>query len=176
MAQAQRRATGVIGEGIVAGLVGAAVVALWYLAYDFAHGMPLRTPTLLGGVLFRGAASAPDAAEPSLVLAYSAVHLATFALFGIGLAGLFALADREPMVLFGVFMLLCCLQVAFIVLLRALAEWAFEPIPWWSILVANLLATAGMLAVLLPRHRAAWRPWTGRRDPLDMPDPMTRRP
>lgn len=176
MPQSQRRTTGVIGEGIMAGLVGAVVVALWYLAYDFTHGMPLRTPTLLGGVLFEGAVSAPAAAQPSLVLAYSAVHLAAFTLFGIGLAGLFALADREPIVLFGVFMLLCCLQVAFVVLLRVLAEWALEPIPWWSILVANLLATAGMLAVLLPRHRAAWRPWTGRRDPLEMPDPVTRRP
>jgi hypothetical protein len=175
MARSQRRTTGVIGEGIVAGLVGAAVVALWYLAHDFAHGMPLRTPTLLGGILFEGLMSVPETPQPSLVLAYSAVHLAAFALFGIGLAGLFALADREPIVLFGVFMLLCCLQVAFVVLLRVLAEWALEPIPWWTILVANLLATAGMLAVLLPRHRAAWRPWTGRRDPLDMPDPLTRR-
>lgn len=176
MPQSQRRTSGVIGEGIVAGLVGAAVVALWYLAYDLAHGAPLRTPTLLGGVLFGGAVSAPESAQPALVLAYSAVHLVAFALFGTALAGLFALADREPVVLFGVFMLLCCLQVAFVFLLRVMAEWALEPIPWWSILAANLLATAGMLAVLLPRHRAAWRPWTGRRDPLDMPDPLTRRP
>lgn len=163
----QRRTTGVIGEGIVVGLIGAAVVALWFLAYDLAYGAPLRTPTLLGAVLFEGATSSPEGARTMLVLAYSGIHLLLFAGLGVALAGLFALADREPAVLFGAFMLLCCLQVAFVALLRIMAEWALEPIPMWTILTGNILATAGMLAVLLPRHRAAWHPWMGRRDPLD---------
>jgi hypothetical protein len=167
MPYSPRRRAGVIGEGIVVGLVGAAVVALWFLVYDLAHGTPLRTPTLLGAALFEGATLSPEAARASLVLSYSVVHLVAFVVFGLVLAGLFALADREPVVLFGAFMLLCCLQVAAVALLNVMAQWALEPIPWWAILAGNLLATAGMLGVLLPRHRAAWRPWMGRHDPLD---------
>ncbi len=32
----------------MAGLLGAVVVALWFLAIDAIQGEPLRTPTLLG--------------------------------------------------------------------------------------------------------------------------------
>jgi hypothetical protein len=163
MPYSPRRRAGVIGEGIVVGLVGAAVVALWFLVYDLAHGTPLRTPTLLGAALFEGATLSPEAARASLVLSYSVVHLVAFVVFGLVLAGLFA----QPVVLFGAFMLLCCLQVAAVALLNVMAQWALEPIPWWAILAGNLLATAGMLGELLPRHRAAWRPWVGRHDPLD---------
>jgi hypothetical protein len=70
-------------------------------------------------------------------------------------------------VIFAAFMLLCCFQVAFIAILKVTAEWVFDPIPWWSMVVANLLATVAMLAVLFPRHPAAWRPWGRRHDPLD---------
>src|SRR5262249_10018492 len=34
-------------EGLVAGIIGALTVALWFLVVDVAHGRPLYTPTLL---------------------------------------------------------------------------------------------------------------------------------
>src|SRR5207244_11432164 len=43
----------VLREGVVAGLIGAAVVALWFLAIDAIQGDPLRTPKLLGTGLLR---------------------------------------------------------------------------------------------------------------------------
>ena len=44
----------VLREGIVAGLIGAAVVALWFFVYDIARGEPFRTPSLLGSFVFFG--------------------------------------------------------------------------------------------------------------------------
>jgi len=44
----------VLKEGVVGGLLGAAVVALWFLIFDTARGKPLLTPALLGGAVFYG--------------------------------------------------------------------------------------------------------------------------
>ena len=41
-------------EGVIAGLIGAAIVAVWFLIYDAARGRPLRTPALLGAATFAG--------------------------------------------------------------------------------------------------------------------------
>ncbi len=57
--QLPRRRTGTRGEGIVTGLLGAAVVALYYLLIDFVRGQPLMTPSVLGDAFHP---SAPDRA------------------------------------------------------------------------------------------------------------------
>jgi hypothetical protein len=147
-----------VREGIWAGLLGAAAVALWFLVYDTAAGVPLRTPALLGAALFQGLR------EPSalvitlpLVLQYTVVHGAAFVAFGIAAAGLLTLADRDPRVLFGLVMLFCCFEVFFAALLTILAEWLLEAIPWWTILGGNLLAAIVMLGFFFREHRVTWR-------------------
>jgi hypothetical protein len=50
----ERRRMGLIQEGALVGLLGAVVVAAWFLAYDLAHGAPLYTPSVLGSTLFGG--------------------------------------------------------------------------------------------------------------------------
>src|SRR5262249_12831779 len=92
-----------------------------------------------------------------LVLQYTAVHGFVFVLFGWATAGLLALADREPRLLFGVFMLFCCFEVFFVALIAILAEWLFDTLAWWAILAANLLAALVMLASFFRGHRVAWR-------------------
>ena len=69
-------------EGLVAGLIGAATVALWFLILDTVNGRPLSTPTLLGTALFRrGAAlAAPETLPVSLemVAMFTWVHALVF--------------------------------------------------------------------------------------------------
>ena len=150
IARSARRCSGpgrrVTREGLVAGLAGAVAVAVWFLLYDLAAGAPLRTPALLGATLFHGLRdpSALVVTSP-LVLQYTAVHGLAFVLFGWAAAGLLALADREPRVLFGVFMLFCCFEVFFIAVVAILAERLFDTIAWWTILAGNLLASLVML-------------------------------
>ena len=169
------RKHGTLAEGVLVGVAGALVVAAWFLVFDALQGEPFRTPTLLGAALFDRVAHASSVSTSlSLVARYTLVHGAVFIVFGFALVGLFTIADREPRFLFAIFMLLCCFQVAFICVAFVTAEWLLDPVPWPAIVVGNLLATVGMLAVLLPRHRPAWRPyaraWSGdsrERDPLD---------
>jgi hypothetical protein len=151
-------------EGLVAGLLGAAAVAIWFLLYDLAAGVPLRTPALLGATLFHGLRD-PSALAITLplVLEYTAVHGLAFVAFGWATAWLLAVADREPRVLFIVFMLFCCFEVFFIALIAALAERLFETLAWWTILVANGVASLVMLGYFFRGHRVAWHQFIAER-------------
>lgn len=150
--------TRVAREGIVAGLLGAAAVAVWFLLYDLAAGMPLRTPALLGAAVFHGLRD-PNALVVTLplVLQYTMLHGAAFIGFGCAAAGLLALADREPRLLFGFVMLFCCFEVFVLAMIATLAEWLFETLAWWTILTGNLLAALVMLWFFFGHHRVAWR-------------------
>lgn len=144
----------VLVEGIAVGMVGAAVVALWFLILDAMAGTPFRTPALLGAALFDGARDpAAVAITPRLVLGYTAVHLALFATFGVAIAGLFAMAEVQPKVLFAIFMLLCCLVVVSVAAAALLAQWLFEVAAPWTVLTGAFLAAVAMAAVLAWRHR-----------------------
>ena len=147
-----------VREGIWAGLLGAAAVALWFLVYDTAAGVPLRTPALLGAALFQGLRE-PSALQVTLplVLQYTIVHGAAFVAFGIAAAGLLTLADRDPRILFALVMLFCCFEVFFAALIAILAEWLLEAMPWWTILGGNLVAAVVMLGFFFREHRVTWR-------------------
>lgn len=59
-----RRSAHALREGVTVGLIGAAIVMLWFFLVDLAAGAPLRTPALLGAALFDGARYA-DAVTPT---------------------------------------------------------------------------------------------------------------
>jgi hypothetical protein len=148
------RRSGVLLEGAVAGATGAAVVALWFLVQDLGLGVPFRTPALLGAALFQGIQD-PTMVRVTvpLVAGYTLVHLAMYVAFGVAAAGLFALAERQPRVLFGIFMLFCCLAVAFLAAVVILAHWLVDELTPMAVLAANLVAGLAMVAMLLYLHR-----------------------
>jgi hypothetical protein len=157
--------TRVAREGAAAGLAGAAVVALWFLVYDLAAGMPFRTPALLGAALFEGLRDpAALAITAPLVAKYTVVHGLAFLAFGWAAAGLLTLADREPRLMYVVVLLFCCFGVFFAALLVVLAEWLLDTLAWWQILLGNLLAAVAMLGVLLRSHRMAVRSYLTARE------------
>jgi hypothetical protein len=152
-AMESRTRSGPIAEGIAAGVLGAAMVALWFLILDMMAGVPFRTPALLGAALFDGVRDpAMVAITPRLVLGYTAVHLALFIAFGLGMAGLFAVAELQPKVLFAIFMLLCCLVVVSVAAVAVLAHWIFDVMAPWTVLTGALLAAVAMAALLVWRH------------------------
>jgi hypothetical protein len=146
--------TRVVREGYVAGLIGATVVAVWFVVCDAVMGRPLRTPALLGAALLSGVRN-PAALEISatVVLGYSVLHGAAFLLFGVLAAVLLAITEREPMLLLGVFVLFTCFEVLFFGLVMLLDEALVESLGWWTIFVANILAATAMLAYFLGKHR-----------------------
>ena len=147
----------VLGEGVLAGVIGAAVVALWFFAIDAIHGEMLRTPTLLGTALLRQ--QAPMAA----VLSYTVVHGVAFVLFGIVGAFLIAGAERQPMLIFALVILFTSFEIFFFGLILIAAAWVMDELAGWTVFVGNVLAAAAMLAFYFRRHRglahrlsAAW--------------------
>ena len=154
--QAARPARGrghALREGIVVGLIGAAIAMVLFLIVDVAAGMPLRTPAMLGAALFHGVrgGGAVTVTAP-LVLGYTLVHLAGFVAFGLAVSGLFALAEREKRVLALIFMLGCCLAVLFGAMVYVLAQWLREAMTPWIFLSGHLLAAAGVVVALMYFH------------------------
>lgn len=153
-----RRAAGtrgghVLREGITVGLIGAAIVMLWFFLVDLAAGMPLRTPALLGAALFDGAQDM-TAVTPTarLVVGYTAVHLAAFVALGLGVAGLFALAESEKRVLALIFMLGCCLAVVFLAMVYVLSQWLGQVVTPWIFLTGHIFAAFAIVALLAFFH------------------------
>jgi Na+-driven multidrug efflux pump len=147
-----------IVEGVMGGTIGAVAIAVWFLCIDVSMGQPFRTPALLGATLFEGLRD-PAALHTTarVVLEYTLLHWAAFVAFGLLAAGLLAAADRDPRLLFVVFMLFCCFEVFALGLISILAEWLFEVLAWWTLVLANLLAGLIMLGFFFRRHRSAWR-------------------
>src|SRR5258706_2382113 len=79
-------------EGIIAGLIGAAVIALWFFLLDALHGRPLYTPTVLGTALF---GSARESNPFEMAIMFTFVHVLVFAMLGGLAARLLALAERD---------------------------------------------------------------------------------
>src|SRR5437879_13467561 len=88
----------VLREGIVAGVIGAVVVAVWFLVVDTLRGHPLETPMFLGAALFFGLKTPLIVAAISLMpgLSYTVVHGLAFVAFGIIAAAVMAATEREP--------------------------------------------------------------------------------
>ncbi len=147
-----RRRTHALREGITVGLIGAAIVMLWFFIVDLAAGVPLRTPALLGAALFDGARSEVVTPTTRLVVGYTAVHLAGFVALGLGVAGLFALAEREKRVLALIFMLGCCLAVVFLAMVYLLAQWLGQAVTPAIFLAGHILGAAAMVGALAYFH------------------------
>ena len=146
----------VVREGLIVGLIGAVVVAVWFLVIDLAAGRLFFTPAALGSIVLGGATDAAALQIDALnVLGYTALHVAAFLATGLVAAGIVAYAeDRHPYVLLGAVLLFVTFETFFIGLLTVIAQWLLELIPWWSIAVGNLLAALAMGGYLWRRHPA----------------------
>jgi hypothetical protein len=143
-------------EGIIAGLLGAVTVALWFLALDVVAGRPLHTPTLLGTALFRGGQglASPETVPVSveMVVLYTWVHALVFCVIGGVAARLLAVAERQPNAGFGILLLFVVLAFGFLVVALIFAEPILQALTWPAILGGNLLAAVAMGVYFWRRH------------------------
>jgi hypothetical protein len=149
-------ASQVLEDGFFVGVIGAAVVALWYLLLDTIAGRPLFTPSLLGSILFRGATDVSNVTiDPATVAWYTAVHVLAF--LGVGLVASWLAAQFEKFPQVGIVMLFLFVifESAFFFFAIAVGRNLLGVLGVWTVAVANLLAAAAMAAYLWWRHPAA---------------------
>jgi hypothetical protein len=141
-------------EGLIAGLVGAATIAVWFLILDSLSGRPLYTPTVLGTALFRRGVMPLSEVLPDLemVLMFTWVHGLIFVAIGGIVARLLALAERNPSFGFGILMLFVFFECGFVVAAMLFAEPILHALAWPAVLVANMLAAAAMGGYFWLRH------------------------
>jgi hypothetical protein len=152
----------VLREGVIAGLLGAATVAVWFLVFDLARGTPLLTPALLGGAVFSGVTD-PHGLQIAIgpILGYTVLHGLAFIAFGVVAAALIAVSEQEPALFIAFVILFACFEMFFLGALGALGRSMVGALVWWAILVGNLLAATVMLWYFFLGHRALPRTLIG---------------
>lgn len=144
-------------QGIAAGILGAATIAVWFFLVDLLSGRPLfYTPNVLGTAIFRHGAGLdqPQTLEISfeMVLVYTWVHGLVFCVIGGIAAKLLAIAERDVNVGFGILLLFVIFEFGFVGAALVFAESILHAITWLSVLVGNLFAAAAMTAYFWHYH------------------------
>ena len=147
----------VMDEGMAAGLIGAATVAVWFLILDLFQGRPLFTPNVLGTALFGGgpaqiASSADLPLSFRMILAFTWVHGMVFIAFGGVAAWLVRLAERDPNYGFGIALLVVVFMFGALGVSMVFAESVLHTLTIPGILIGNLLAVVAMGAYFRKRH------------------------
>jgi hypothetical protein len=87
----------ILREGFIAGCIGAATVAVWFLLIDSINGKPFFTPAMLGSVLVGGSLDpAAVVIEPARIFGYTMIHVSAFVLVGVIAAALAAEVEYAP--------------------------------------------------------------------------------
>jgi hypothetical protein len=147
------RWSSIFREGVMAGILSGAVVALWYLLCDSIAGRPFHTPALLGAIFFDGLRGHDvGAATLAPVLSFIALHFAAFIAFGLASALVIAAAEREPLLVLGALMVYACYEVCFLAFVSVLDASALGTIGWWKIAAANAITLATVFAYFQYRH------------------------
>lgn len=143
----------ILRDGLVAGLIGAGSVAVWFLVVDVVAGRAFFTPAVLGSAVFwglRDPATVSVGLQP--VLAYTAVHILAFIIVGTAASFMFAAIEKDP----GLTWLLIEFFVVFEIGFYGAVALAFAPLlaelAWINVAVGNLIA-AGALGAYFWRVR-----------------------
>ncbi len=160
---AQRRAdrplstAGIIAEGVTAGFLAAAAVAVVFLVVDLLAGQPLHTPRMLGSLLMSGTiAAAGVGSEASPVALYTLFHFSAFSLAGIVVAMVVHFTMRKPVALVLFVILFFAFEVAFTGFVAFLDVQSVGGLTPWQVAAGNIVASitmAGYFAAKYPRLR-----------------------
>ena len=152
-AAAPARTRSVLMEGVIAGLIGATTVAVWFLIVDALRGRAFLVPASLGHGFRHAIGVAGTDSFVANVVIYTFVHYAAFFAVGMLAAAILRRSDSQPAILAGAFLLFVIFEVGFLVLSAVLPESRALGLPSWTLVsVGNLLAAAAMGAYLWRAH------------------------
>jgi hypothetical protein len=145
-------------EATSAGLLGATVVAAWFLLLDLMAGRPLHIASVLGQVLLLGDRT-PDLIQLhwGAVELYGFFHFLSFVAVGWLAARLLHMAIREPVWLMGLLLLFVSLETIVYAISFPLFEGTGAESLRGPVLIGNGLAVLVMGAYLWRTHRIVVR-------------------
>jgi len=145
-------------DGIAVGLIAYAGVAVFYALFDFlaARGA-LYTVNLLGLAAFRGVrdpgvTQLPIPLDMTAIFWYNALHLVLSLAIGLFVTRLVGQAENNPSQRGAILFVIVAGFVVTVYGVGVLSTPIRPVLPWWSIVVANALATA-LAALYLSRRR-----------------------
>lgn len=143
-----------VREGIIAGVLGATAIAVWFAIVDVVGAHPFYTPNLLGRGLISILGKPPAMPDTMMthVLSYTLFHYAAFALVGVIVASVVHQSARTPAILAGFLVLFVMIELGAYGLAALLTESAFGGLAWYQIFIANVLAAGLMGWYMWVRH------------------------
>lgn len=140
-------------EGIMAGVLSATVIAVWFLIVDIINGHILFTPAVLGRGLLGILGLRPGDTTANYVWVYTIFHYVAFSVIGIIVAAIVHAARKTPAVLAGFLITFVAFEIGFHGFVGMLSvHTALEGLAWVQIMLANLIATAVMFGFMWIRH------------------------
>ncbi len=147
-----------VKEGVKAGLLGAATVAVWFFVVDMVTGRPFHTPAVLGEALMTILGPLRGEGTLQFTLLYTPIHVVAFVIVGVLASWILNASEKEPSHLAGLFILFAVFEVGFHLYLLILSSSGRSvDIAWYQIGLANLLAAAAMGIYLFRLHPDAVR-------------------
>lgn len=145
----------VVHDGVISGLIGAGIVAVWFLVYDFLFRQPFFTPAALGSALLLGATGPAEIQiNVATVLGYTILHVSAFLIAGIIAAAFWVNAERYPPLILGFILVFTAFSAAIMGVIALFASWILPLLGWWAILIGSVLGAAGVIGYLSARHPA----------------------
>jgi len=143
----------VVRDGVVAGVLGATAVAIWFLGVDMLYSHALATPAGLGRGLLRPFGPPGSEGDMTFVAVYTVFHYAAFIAAGLLVSAIVYWAQKQPTVRAGAMMLFVSFEIGFYGLSAARQESPFlGALGWAQVATGNLIAAAVMGAYMWRTH------------------------
>ena len=142
-------------EGVVAGVIAATGVAVWFLVVDVVSGHgAFYTPQLLGAALFSVFGNTAADSPVLHIAVYTVFHYAAFIACGLIASRVVHRAEQEPSVLVTFTLLFIIFELGFYGLAATMAETRMHALAWYQIAAGNVLAALFMGVYLYRTHPA----------------------
>ena len=155
--------TNIAREGLVVGLIGFASVALFYAVFDFLAAREfLFTVNLLGQAVFYSlrdpsVLQTPFPVDLTAVVLYTILHLVVALGIGLMVAWLVAHLEGPPAQMRLAALVIVAGFFVTILGIGMVSSSIRALLPWWSVVLANVLAVLSGGAYLIARHRGLAR-------------------
>lgn len=142
-----------VREGIIAGLLGATSIAIWFLIVDTVGGRPFYTPSVLGIGLLSVFGPRGDEGMVAQVIAYTIFHYGIFLGIGMLVSYVVHRAEKDDTVLAVALILFVALEVGFYGLVAVLSQSRqLGNLAWYQVLAGNLIAALTMGTYIWRTH------------------------